>query len=72
MPNKYAIRITEDNFSLIRVLHPIVDVEVKEDRNRFFVFTVVGPMTTGGHDVVHGDDLPIYDGNDLDRRVILQ
>lgn len=72
MPNKYAIRITEDNLALIHVLHPIVDVDVKEDQDRYFLFTVVGPMTTGEHDVVHGDDLPIYDGNSPDRRIIIK
>ena len=70
-PKKYAIRITERNLPLIRLLHPIVDVDVKEDTNRFFVFTIDGPMTTSQHDVVHGDDLEIYDGNDPDPRIIL-
>lgn len=68
---KYAICITERNLPLIRLLHPIVDVDVKEDTNRFFVFTIDGPMTTSQHDVVHGDDLEIYDGNDPDPRIIL-
>lgn len=72
MSTKYAIRITEDNLALIRVLRPIVDLEVKEDRNRFFLFTVQLPNTTTQHDIVHEDDLAIYDGNDLDSRIILQ
>ena len=66
MPNKYAIRITEANLALIRVLHPIVDVQLKEDTNRYFLFTVDGPMTTTEHDVVQEDDLYQYDGKKKD------
>lgn len=72
MPKKYAIAITEDNLALIRVMSPIVDVDVKEDTNRFFVFTIDSPRTTTQHDVVHGDDLPIYDGNEPGRRIIIK
>ena len=72
MPKTYAIRITEDNLALINVLHPIVDVDLKEDQNRFFLFTVDGPMTTMEHDVVQEDDLEIYDGMHSGRRVIIQ
>lgn len=72
MPTKYAIAITEDNLDLIRVMSPIVHIDVKEDTNRFFVFTVDSPRTTTQHDVVHGDDLPIYDGIESARRIILQ
>jgi hypothetical protein len=68
---KYAIRITERNLALISVLHPIAPVDVKEDTNWFFVFTVDGPMTTTQHDVVQEDDLKIYDGNDTTERVTL-
>lgn len=71
MYKKYAIAITEANLALIRVLHPIVDVEVKEDINRFFLFTINGPMTTSEHDVVHGDDLKIYDGDDSEERIVI-
>lgn len=72
MPTKYAIRITEDNLALIRVLSPIVDVDVKEDRNRYFVFMIDSPRTTTHHDIVAGEDLEHYDGNEAGKRVILQ
>ncbi len=72
MSSKYAIAITEDNLDLIRVLSPIVDVDVQEDRNRFFLFTIDSPRTTTEHDVVHGDDLAIYDGNSPTRRIVIQ
>jgi hypothetical protein len=72
MPINYAIQITEDNLPLIRLMHPIVDVDVKEDKNRFFLFTIDGPHTTTQHDVIHGDDLAIYYGDTEGRIVILK
>lgn len=68
---KYAIRITPDNLALIHVLRPIVHVEVKEDRERFFLFTVDTPETTTDHDIVQKDNLMDYDGDDkAPRRII--
>jgi hypothetical protein len=58
MPNKYAIRITEANLGLIKLLHPIVDVQLKlTDTNRYFYFDIDGPMTTTNHDIMDGDSL---------------
>ncbi len=72
MPKKYAIRITEDNLALIQLLDPIMNVEVIEDRTRYFLFTVGAIRKTTEQDIVHEDDLAIYDGNDLEPRVIIQ
>lgn len=71
LPAKYAIRITEYNLALIRVLRPIVEINVTEDTNRFFLFTVDSLKTTTEHDVVQGDDLKIYDGDSDIERIIL-
>lgn len=71
-PNKYAIRITEDNLALVRILCPMWNIEVKEDTNRFFLFTVDSRNSTTDHDVVQGDDLEGYDGDEPGRRIILQ
>jgi hypothetical protein len=71
MPLKYAIRITLANLALIRVLHPIVEVELKEDTNRYFLFTVHLPNSTIEHDVVAEDDLYNYDGHQKGQRIII-
>jgi hypothetical protein len=52
MPGKYAIRITEAYLPLIQLLHPLVEVRVTEDTDRFFYFDIVSPMTTGNHDIM--------------------
>jgi hypothetical protein len=72
MPTRYAIRITEDNLDLIRVLSPIVEIHVKEDINRYFLLTIDSPRTTTEHDVVEEADLAIYDGNREGKRIIIK
>jgi hypothetical protein len=72
MRTKYAIRITEDNLDRIRDFDPIVDIVVKEDHNRFFLFTEESDGTATEHDVVEEVDLAIYDGKDAGTRIILE
>jgi hypothetical protein len=71
MSTKYAIRITEKNLDLIRMLSPIVDIDYPEDRDKYFVFTVDSPRTSTQHDVVEENDL--YDNGGLlkEERTIL-
>lgn len=70
---KYAIRITEEHLPLIDLIHPLVEVRVnRKDTDRYFLFTIVSPMTTGDHDVVQGDDLENYDGIYRGHRTIIK
>lgn len=62
---KYAIRITEDYMPLIDLVHPLVEVRVTGDPNRFFLFTIVSPMTTGDHDIMSTIDL--YNEDDVQK-----
>jgi hypothetical protein len=71
MPKKYAIRITENTLDLVTVLNSGVRPRRGEGNNTYFLFAVDSPNTTTDHDVVHMDDLAIYDGNDPDPRIIL-
>jgi hypothetical protein len=68
----YALRITEANHALVRVLSPFSEeaTRVKED-NTYFLFTVDSPTSTTDHDVVHEDDLYNYDGTQKTPRHIL-
>lgn len=72
MPNKYAIRITEANFALIKLLHPIVDVQLTEDTDRYFYFDVVGPMETSQHDIM--DKVCLYNEDDVQQgeRIVIE
>jgi hypothetical protein len=72
MPTKYAIRITKANFALIQLLHPIVDVQLTEDTDRYFYFDVVGPMTTGEHDIM--DKVCLYNEDDVQsgERIVIE
>lgn len=72
MPNKYAIRITEANLALIKLLHPLVDVQLTEDTDRYFYFDVVGPMTTGEHDIMDWDCLQNEDDVQSGERIIIE
>jgi hypothetical protein len=70
---KYALRITEKNLALVRVLSPFSEqaTTVEEDKT-YFLFTVDSSNTTTDHDVVHEDHLYDYDGHQTEDRVILQ
>lgn len=72
MPNKYAIRITEANLALIKLLNPIVDVQLKEDTDRYFYFDVVGPMTTGEHDIMDKECLFNEDDVQSGERIVIE
>lgn len=72
MCTKYAIRITEENLDLIRILRPIVDINVRHFNNRYFLFTTTNSNLTTEHDVVEGSDLAIYDGDAPGKRIVIQ
>lgn len=70
-PIRYAIRITEANIALIRVLSPLHwNLDVKEDQNRYFLFTIDSPRTTTEHDVT--DDLAAYEDIRETNRIVIQ
>ena len=68
----YAIRITQDNHALVRLMSSLSEqaTVVKEDKT-YFLFTIDSPSTTTDHDVVHEDDLYHYDGHQKTPRHIL-
>lgn len=73
MLTKYAVRITEANLEQIRAQNPVVDVNVKEDQDRYFLYTVDSELGySTEHDIVHGDDLALYDGDEAGTRIVLQ
>lgn len=72
MPHMYAIRITEANLDLVKVLSPFkAQPEVNKEYDTYFLFTVDSTETTTDHDIVDEDNLYGYDGHQSGQRTIL-
>jgi len=70
--DKYAIKITKDNLSLINVLSPFKDVVQVTEKTRFFLFTIDDLNTTTDHDIVEEEDFLIYDGKHFVNRIVIE